>query len=248
MRSGVGFSSDVSSAEKKTSLQETTLKWKRHILTTYSIGLQTASQSQPPWKMTRHKQDFSERSAWCQRCVLCDVTIGPLACRATCVHGRRKVPLDFEIWHFPIKFLDKKGCFLCFDWVKWIFIIFGPALEKSFRRSRVRPLILDVVAVGEQRCKSELRTRLTSDSERATNKRLPPPSMLCSAAFSSLRLGGMDLRRRKDRHRTSRSLSLSAKQNWTWSSSFLNERLKHFEKQLAKHLCYAIVMSHRQFG
>ena len=43
-----------------------------------------------------------------------------------------KAPLEFEIWHFPIKFLAKKGRFLSFEWVKSNFATFGPPLEKYF--------------------------------------------------------------------------------------------------------------------
>ena len=39
---------------------------------------------------------------------------------------------DFEIWHFPIKFLAKTGCFLNFEWVKLNFATFDPSLQKSF--------------------------------------------------------------------------------------------------------------------
>jgi len=46
------------------------------------------------------------------------------------VRGRRKggglVPLEFEIWHFRIKFLAINGCFLGFEWVKSNFTIFVP--------------------------------------------------------------------------------------------------------------------------
>ena len=45
-------------------------------------------------------------------------------------HGRRKggglAPLDFEIVHFSIAFLAKKGRFLSFEKEKWNFTIFGP--------------------------------------------------------------------------------------------------------------------------
>jgi len=39
--------------------------------------------------------------------------------------------LDFEISHFPIKFLAKKGCFLGLERVKRNFTTFGP-LENFF--------------------------------------------------------------------------------------------------------------------
>ena len=39
-------------------------------------------------------------------------------------------PLDFEGWHFPIKFLGKQGCFHSFEWVKWNLSTFPP--DKSF--------------------------------------------------------------------------------------------------------------------
>jgi len=61
-------------------------------------------------------------------------------------------PLNFEIWHFPIKFAAKKGCFLGFEWEKWNFTTFVPLKisypgkihycspwKKSFRRSCTRP-------------------------------------------------------------------------------------------------------------
>ena len=35
-------------------------------------------------------------------------------------------PLDYEIWHFLIKFVAKKGVFRSFEWVKWILTTFGP--------------------------------------------------------------------------------------------------------------------------
>jgi len=53
--------------------------------------------------------------------------------------GREKSPLDFEIWHFPIKRSAKKF-FLSFKWVKWNFAIFllvsllAPHWKKCFRR------------------------------------------------------------------------------------------------------------------
>ena len=50
----------------------------------------------------------------------------------TCHHGRRKAgagegltPLNFEIWHFPVKFFSKNGCFLSFERAKWNFTTFS---------------------------------------------------------------------------------------------------------------------------
>ena len=47
--------------------------------------------------------------------------------------GGAKAALDFENWHFPIKFAAKKGCFFSFEWLKWNFSTFWPPLAKSFR-------------------------------------------------------------------------------------------------------------------
>ena len=50
-------------------------------------------------------------------------------------------PLDFKIWHFPIKFLATKGHFLSFERVKWNFKenpLFPPPRKISFRRPWLR--------------------------------------------------------------------------------------------------------------
>ena len=39
--------------------------------------------------------------------------------------------LDFEIWHFSITFLAKKGRFICFPKEKWNFTAFRPHLKRS---------------------------------------------------------------------------------------------------------------------
>jgi len=41
-------------------------------------------------------------------------------------------PLDFEIWHFSIKFLTKKGCFLSFEWEKMKYHHFWPPWKNPF--------------------------------------------------------------------------------------------------------------------
>ena len=40
--------------------------------------------------------------------------------------GRSSFSLHFKIWHFPVKFLAKIGCFLSFKWVKCHFTTFEP--------------------------------------------------------------------------------------------------------------------------
>jgi len=73
----------------------------------------------------------------------------------TCHHGRRKAgagegltPLNFEIWHFPVKFFSKNGCFLSFERAKWNFTtfslgkIFWVLSEKYFGCSRKNPLLV----------------------------------------------------------------------------------------------------------
>jgi len=52
-------------------------------------------------------------------------------------------PLRFEICHFPVNFLVKKGCSLSFERVKWNFTVFPPLgkmllLEKILLKARAR--------------------------------------------------------------------------------------------------------------
>jgi len=51
---------------------------------------------------------------------LCDWTGQSLVMKAWASEGRACLPpMEVEFWHFPIKFLVKKGCFLTFENVIW---------------------------------------------------------------------------------------------------------------------------------
>jgi len=48
------------------------------------------------------------------------------------VKGGLGTSLHFEIWHFPINFFCKEGCFLSFGWKKWNLTIFVPPYENPW--------------------------------------------------------------------------------------------------------------------